>query len=137
MTTAITHVQFNGSPPEIVGQRCASLVVQHFYDGFTLRDPANVVFLRFQETWYRIYFETGTVFWRSGDSPEQPVNSTLEHGLLLNDLSELSSIVGHDLIEIEYSATERGDVSVDFRFDGGALLSLRYETDLDVTQISV
>jgi hypothetical protein len=135
MSTDVAHLQFVGQQPSIVGQCCSGLIVQHFYDGVTLTDRANVVFLRFQDTWHRIWFETATVFWRSGDPPQQPVDSTLEHGLLLNDLSELHTVVGRVLRDIAYSATENGDVSVRFLFEGGTELSLRYENNADVTHI--
>jgi hypothetical protein len=135
MTAAAENLEFNGSEPKIVGQNCSGLKVQHFYEDASLRDPANVVFFRFQDVWHRIYFETGTVFWRSGDSPEPPVNSTLTHGVLLNDLSELSGVVGKELLGTEYSATVRGDVSVTFHFAGNFEFSLRYDTELDATRI--
>jgi hypothetical protein len=135
MATTIANLEFNGSEPRIVGQRCTGLKAQHFYDGDSLRDRANVVYLRFHDVWYRIYFETGTVFWRSGGQPEQPVNSTLAYGLLLNDLSELRGAVGRELVAIEYSATVRGDVTVIFQFAENAKVSLRYDTELDATRI--
>ena len=135
MATTIANLEFNGSEPQIVGQRCTGLKVQHFYEGESLRDPANVAYLRFLDVWHRVYFEIGTVFWRSGDQPEQPVNSTLAHGLLLNDLSELSGVIGKELVAVDYSATVRGDVTVIFQFAGGTKLSLRYDAQLDATRI--
>ena len=135
MSKYVENLQFNGQAPDIVGQRCDGLFVQHFYDGTTLTDQANVVFFRFNETWYRIYFETGIVFWRTGQAPESPVNSTIAHGLLLNDLSELPGVVGHHLTNIAYSATPQGNVVVKFLFDSGATLSLSYDTGADSTRI--
>lgn len=85
MSEYVENLQFNGQPPDIVGQLCNGLAVQHFYDGTTLTDQANVVFFRFGGVWYRVYFETGTVFWRKGEAPQNPVNSTISHGLLLTD----------------------------------------------------
>ena len=135
MQTSIERVDFNGDPPAIQGLVCTGLVIQHFYDGRTLTDQANVVYLRFGDTWHRIYFETGTVFWRSGHPPSAPVNSTLAHGLLLNDLSELPGVVGHRLSSIAYSGTQRGDVSAHLTFESSAVLSLHYDTGADSTRI--
>ena len=135
MDSSIEGVGFNGQPPALHGLVCTGFVVQHFYDGLALIDPANVVFLRFGDEWHRIYFETGTVFWRSGTAPSAPVNSTLEHGLLLNDLSELPGVVGQRLEHVAYSGTNRGDVAAHFRFEGGTTLSLRYDTGADSTRI--
>ena len=135
MQAFVEHVDFNGQPPALIGLVCTGLVVQHFYDGHTLADQASVVFLRFDDTWHRIYFETGIVFWRSGQAPAAPVNSTLAHGLLLNDLSEMPGVVGHRLDHIAYCGTARGDVSVRPVFQGGAALSLHYDTGADSTRI--
>lgn len=137
MNTADPRIQFLGEQPDIVGHVCTGLAVQHFYDGKSLADQANVTYLCFAGTWHRVHFETGTVFWRSGQAPEQPVNSTLEHGLLLNDLSELPSVAGRTLIGIDYAATEAGDVAARFNFDGDAVVHLRYSAATDSTQIDV
>jgi len=135
MSEHIENLLFNGQPPDIVGQLCNGLVVQSFYDGASLTDQANVVFFRFGDTWHRIYFEAGIVFWRTGEAPENPVNSTISHGLLLNNLSEMTSVVGHHLARVAYSATPRGDVSVECLFESGAGLSLTYDTSTDSTRI--
>ncbi|WP_252275593.1 hypothetical protein [Pseudomonas subflava] len=136
MTAHISHIQFLGEQPAIVGQACSGLVLQHFYDGKSLIDHANVTYLQFSGTWHRIYFEPGTVFWRSGEAPDTPINSTLEHGLLLNNLSELSSISGSTLRQIDYLGNEAGDVDVLFKFDGGSL-HLKYSSAMDSTQVEL
>jgi hypothetical protein len=135
MNTTRGDLQFLGTQPEIVGHACTGLVVQHFYEGKTLVDQANVTYRRFADTWHRIYFESGTVFWRSGQAPEQAKNSTLEHGLLLNDLTELPTVAGRTLLGIDYTATEAGDVAVQFNFGDKAVLRLRYDASADRTQI--
>lgn len=135
MATSAEQLQFNGSPPDLAGKICTGFVVQHFYEGSGLADPANVVFLCFEGTWHRLYFETGTVFWRFGDAPEPAVNSTLAHGLLLNDLSEMPGIVGHQLGDITYSGNERGDVGARLLFRDGTTISLQYDTGADSTRI--
>ena len=137
METAGENVKFNGAPQDVVGRVCTGFVVQHFYDGFLLTDPANVVYFRFGEDWHRIYFETGTVFWRTGDSPISPKNSTLAHGLLLNDLSEMPGVVGHRLVKLKYQGATRGDVTVSLQFEGGVKMSLRYDEGADSTRIDV
>ena len=135
MTTTRRDLQFLGTQPEIIGHVCTGLVVQHFYEGRTLVDQANVTYMRFADTWHRVYFESGTVFWRTGQAPQQAVNSTLGHGLLLNDLSELPSVAGRTLLGIEYATTNAGDIEVQFNFQGQAILRLRYNASADCTQI--
>lgn len=135
MSELVENLQFNGPLPDLIGQLCNGLVVQHFYDGTVLSDQANVVFFRFGDVWHRICFETGTILWRMGEAPESPVNSTIAHGLLLNDLSEMTGIVGYHLADVAYSATPQGDVGAKFLFDSGAALSLSYDTGADSTRI--
>ena len=135
MASSVEHLEFSGHPPEIAGKVCTGFVVQHFYADGVLADPANVVFFRFDDTWHRLCFETGTVFWRSESAPEAPVNSTLAHGLLLNDLADMPGIVGERLEQIAYAGTDRGDVSVRLSFRGGATISLNYDTGADSTRI--
>lgn len=77
----------NGKPPDVVGCRLRSLVLQQFIDNGNVADPVNVAHLQFEECWYRLYFEAGTVFWRESDAPVAPVNCELSFGLVLNDLS--------------------------------------------------
>jgi hypothetical protein len=127
--------EINGTEPLALGQTCTGLAVIACYEGSALDDPANVTYLRFGEAWHRIYFEPGIVFWRSGDGPQQPVNSSLESGLVLNDLSELPAVDGHTLLGIEYTANEAGDVAARFRFEGGAELRLTYSAQAGATQI--
>ena len=105
MATVSSSLQFVGEQPDIIGQVCSGFVVQHFCEETTLVDQANATFLRFSGIWYRICFETGTVFWRSGQTPAPAVNSTLQHGLLLNDLSDHHSIQGRTLSGIDYLET--------------------------------
>ena len=137
MNTPRDQIQFLGEQPAIVGQACSGLVLQHFYDGKRVIDRANVTHFNFAGTWHRIYFETGTVFWRSGQAPEQPVNSSIEHGLLLNDLSEIPGIAGNILRKIDYRGSAAGDVEVMFKFDGGSSLCLRYSGAMDNTQVEI
>ncbi|WP_133000072.1 hypothetical protein [Luteimonas arsenica] len=125
----------NGIEPELSGKVCTGLAVQHFYEGARIADPANVVFFCFDGVWHRIYFETYTVFWRSGQAPESPINATLDYGLLINHLTDLPGIVGQRLENVSYSSTEHGDVSAKFLFSGGKELTLRYDTGADFTQI--
>lgn len=135
MSERIENLQFNGQPPSIVGELCSGLVVQQCYEGAQLTNHANVVYFLFKDVWHRIYFEPGMVFWRAGDAPWRPVNSTIAYGLVLNDLSEMTGVVGHHLASVSYAATPQGDVTASFVFIGGASMSLKYDAGADSTWI--
>jgi hypothetical protein len=131
------HYTLNGEEPRIVGQTCTGFVLLHFCDGIAISNQVNVAHLKFDEQWYRLYFECGIVFWRkSQEPPGMPINSTLEYGLVLNDLSELSSVVGQVLESINYSANEAGDVEVRLGFVAGTVMNFHYSAASDSTRVA-
>ncbi len=125
----------NGEEPQIVGKRCTSLVLQHCFENGKITDPANVAYLRFEEQWYRLYFECATVFWRPSQEPVAPENSELAYGLLLNNLSGMSTVVGQVLESIAYSASELGDVDVVLSFANGKQVLFSYSCKSDSTRL--
>jgi len=134
---ASAHYTINGEEPRIVGQKCTGFVLQHFYDGLQISDQVNVAHLKFEKQWYRLYFEFGTVFWRvSQEQLEAPVNSTLEYGLILNDLSEMSSVAGQIIRSINYEANEVGDVAVRLSFASGGAVKFSYSAASDSTRVA-
>ncbi|WP_313914052.1 hypothetical protein [Tahibacter sp.] len=131
------HCTINGDEPRIIGQACTGFFVLHFYDGTAISDQVVVAHLKFDEQWYRLYFECGMVFWReSHEPPGTPVNSTLEYGLVLNDLSELSSVVGQVVESISYSGNEFGDVEVRIGFATGIAMKFSYSAASDSTRVA-
>lgn len=131
----MAFLTINGTGPSLRGQTCTGWVVQSSYDGNIVADPANVTYFRFHETWHRIYFEPGMVFWRSGDKPEQPVNSSLECGLILKDLTEHPSVANRRLVDLTYTCNEAGDVEALFQFEGGKNVRISYDAKADAAQI--
>ena len=69
MHTAIPCCTINGEQPALRGQVCQSLLIQEWWWEGRPADPVNVVYLQFEQRWYRLYFEGETVFWRSGEAP--------------------------------------------------------------------
>lgn len=131
------HYTLNGEEPRVIGQPCTGFVLLHFYEGTSISNQVNVAHLKFDEQWYRLYFECGTVFWRESQVPPgMPINSTLEYGLVLNNLSELSSAVGQVLESINYSANEAGDVEVRLGFVGGTAMKFNYSASSDSTRVA-
>lgn len=131
------YYTLNGQEPRIVGQTCRGFILLHFYDGTEISDQVNVAHLKFDEQWYRLYFECGIVFWReSQEPPGMPTNSTLEYGLVLNDLSELNAVAGQILESINYSASEAGDVEVRLSFAAGTALTFNYSAASDSTRVA-
>ena len=127
----------NGEEPQLVGARCTGFVLQHCFENDRITDQVNVAHLRFGDQWYRLYFECGNIFWRASSAPERAQNADLAYGLLLNDLTCIEGIVGHTVEEVNYEASESGDVAVRVRFSTGKVLTFKYDCNADTTQLGV
>ncbi|WAJ39135.1 hypothetical protein OU800_07885 [Pseudomonas sp. GOM7] len=129
------HYCINGEEPQLLGLQCTGFVLQHFYEGLQITDQVNVAHLCFNERWYRLYFECGTVFWRVSEKPEAGQNTDLAFGLLLNDLSGVAGIVGHVVERVSYEGSEAGDVQVNIELSGGRILKFIYNCEADSTRL--
>jgi len=126
----------NGEEPQIVGQRCTGLYLQCFYENGQITDPVNVAYLRFEEQWYSLSFECATVFWRESGEPAVPQNSGLGSGALLNNLSDMETVIGQAVESVSYAAYESGDVQARLRFANGKALQFMYDCKSDSTQLA-
>jgi hypothetical protein len=131
------HYTINGEEPRLEGETRTGFVLMHFCEGVEISNQVNVAYLKFGAQWHRLYFECGTVFWRaSREAPGAPVNSTLEYGLVMNDLSEMSSVVGQVVESVSYSANEAGDVDVRLRFASGTAITFNYSAASDSARVA-
>ena len=136
MNTPSLLYTVNGEEPRILGKLCTGFSLQHFYEKGQIADQVNVAYLKFQEQWYRLYFECATVFWRTSDAPVMAENSGLAFGLLLNDLSGMSAVVGQTLESLNYAATAAGDVEVFLMFSNGGCLHFAHSAEADSTRVT-
>lgn len=123
----------NGEEPEM-GQLCTGFAIVHFYENGQITDAANCTYLCLGGTWYRLYFESSTVFWQAGDVAQTGVNSGFEHGTLLNDLRECRSVVGRTLSAATYTVLLEG-LQTELQFSGGAKLVFRHCWQRDTTDV--
>ena len=124
-----------GTVPDI-GLVCTDLQVLHYYEAGKIRDLANVTYLRLGSAWFRLYFEAAAVFWDQCQPPQAPVNSGMESGLLLNDLSEELRVVGHSFVGAEYRLLD-GCTTVTLRWSNGSVVTLEHSHARDSTTIRV
>ncbi|MFO1881463.1 hypothetical protein QOT71_24810 [Pseudomonas aeruginosa] len=94
MHTAIPCCTINGEQPALRGQVCQSLLIQEWWWEGRPADPVNVVYLQFEQRWYRLYFEGETVFWRSGEAPRPCENDEGPGEYRLHDLGRQRGLVG-------------------------------------------
>ena len=124
----------NGNEPDLTGKRCTGLVLQHFYEVQKITDQVNVAYLRFSEQWYMLHFECRTIFWRESEAPSAPENSSAAHGLLLNDLSGMETVVGQVVQAVRYGGSRSGDVRASIEFANGKTLAFVYSHASDSTR---
>jgi len=74
-------------------------------------------------------------FWEASDNPETPQNGNLACGLLFNDLSGIDGVVGHTIREVNYEASQSGDVGLTVRFSSGKQLTFKYSCEAVATQL--
>jgi len=116
--------EVNGKAPPL-GLACSGFKLVHYYENAQIADVANVTYLCLGGTWFRVYFEPETVFWRSDGAPPTSVNSDLTSGLLVNDLSEDRRVVGRELQRIEYEA-DNNRTFVVLYWSGGCVFRLEH-----------
>ena len=131
------HYSINGEEPSLVGKRCTGFILLHFHEGLQITNQVNVAHLSFDDQWYRLYFECGTVFWRESERPEAGQNTDLTYGLLLNDLSGVDGIVGETVEQVAYEGTSAGDVQVKISLGSGKALTFAYGCESDSAQLLV
>jgi hypothetical protein len=125
----------NGVEPA-PGQRCSAFQLLHHYENGQITDAANVVYFKLGNAWYRIYFEASTIFWRCDDPPALPENDSLDSGFILNDMSGVTSVVGHELEYVGYEAND-DELIATLSFSGGGSVKLRYRIKFDRTEVSI
>ena len=59
-----------GTPPTLDGKTCTGLICEQFWHQGQMASPANVIFIRADETWYRLVLDSGVIHWR--EQPSQP-----------------------------------------------------------------
>jgi hypothetical protein len=132
---AVLNYCVNGEEPKLEGLLCTGFVLEHFYEGLQITNQVNVAHLCFNERWYRLYFECGTVFWRVSEKPEAGQNTDLAFGSLLNDLSGMAGIVGEVVEQVSYEGSEAGDVQASIGLSGGRVLKFAYTCETDSTRL--
>lgn len=126
--------EINGIQPRIEGQVCDELLVEEHSLGEEVTAPANVIHLRFDECWHRLYFDCGIVFWRQSTVSPVPYDMPeLQSRVRIVDLGSRYGVRGERLVQIETTAIENG-AEVILHFAG--LKNVRFTDAHDVTTYS-
>ncbi len=129
-TTSHGLVEINGDEPAVLGLVCQGIVaIEYAYAG-KVAEEVNVVFLRFSDRWHRLYFDFGTVFWRTSDrAPESFDAEELDSTYRAVDLAERHGLQGLRLTSIRYAAIA-GGAQVELEFQAGERIAFRCIDDI-------
>ncbi len=107
------ELEFNGRPPAIEGQMCEGLICEGFECEGEPLQTANVTYLKFNGTWHRLCFDSGTVHWRTWPTNPEPW-AVVEEGWKypLFNVAVAAELVGVRLMSYTTLATERGATAV-------------------------
>jgi hypothetical protein len=125
----VAKEQLNGQPPQLSGKICEGFLCESFvYDG-KLEATANVTYLRFGGTWYRLYFEPGLIFWREAatDPREWSVSEegwTYPH----SDVAQLAGVLG-EVLECYDMEADSSSARVYFHFRNGRHILIEDDND--------
>jgi hypothetical protein len=115
----ILPLEVNGEPPKLSGRICEKLVAEEYWHKGALDIPANVVWLRFDGAWYRLYFDCGIVFWRtSEDGPKSYTMPEIDAEVRIANIGEALGLSGDVVLDYQARAIPGGS-EVELRFRSG------------------
>ena len=124
MNILINSENITDKIPEVEGCRCEEVLCQEYWIHGELVEPANLIFIKFDDQWYRIYFDHGFIFWKTHEEKPFEWNAEeLSAEYRLNNISEKLNIRGKTLVFIEINSIEEGNV-INLSFQNGVTLSL-------------
>jgi hypothetical protein len=119
----------NGVAPDLAGRICQGFVCQQFFADGVLCDEANVTFLQFEGQWFRLYFEPGLIFWRSGvDVPHPWEVSENQWRYPHVDLGKTAGVIGQRLVRYDMWPT-KDSARVSFEFANGKRILIEHKND--------
>jgi hypothetical protein len=119
----------NGTAPTLAGRVCQAFVCQQFLADGRVEDEANVTFLRFDGEWFRLYFEPGLIFWRSGVPEPHPWDVPEEQWVYPHvDLGKAADVIGQTLTRYDMWPTNHS-ARVSFEFANGRRILIEHKND--------
>ena len=122
-------MEIMGHPPELTSLLCQGFICE----GFAYQDKpvanANVVHLRFADTWHKLVIDCGVVIWRQSSKAPEPW-SIEEKGWRYPhvNVGEMAGVIGHHLEHYRTESTSSGAM-VTFCFDNGRTIIINNEDD--------
>lgn len=126
---AVKDLDVVGTWPDFAGKVLDQLIAQEAWFAGECDDEANVVWLRVDGAWHKLYFDGDAVFWApTPEGPAQPTDPQGTPDFPLNDLGTGHNLHGQRIAEIAGNWVDEGS-EVSLRFDGGQALTFRNRFD--------
>lgn len=125
-----------GRPPELAGLICQAFICDGFVYEDKLESNANVVHLRFADTWHKLVIDCGVIIWRLSLEPPQPW-AIEEQGWRYPhaNVGGMAGAIGHHLEHYRMESTPSG-AKVMFSFDNGKTIVISNQDDLSTFTIT-
>ena len=127
----------NVNPP-IIGRRCSDFRLLQLHDDLRVLDPAHIMYMEFEDCWYRFFFESTFAFCISGHAPptKEDSFSYLKYDSMLYDSAIASFANGATLESLTYE--DLGDkATLTFCFTGGSVVTLQRSLNSESTSIEI
>jgi hypothetical protein len=124
-----------GDPPYLSGKVCNALISERIFHNGELYAEANVIYLKADETWHRLFLDVGIIHWRPQDHAPQPFVVTQEdltHSHF--DIAEDAHLIGVPFSSYDMQANEAG-CSITFHFQNGRRVV--FDESMDRTRYAV
>jgi hypothetical protein len=125
----IDSPEINGQPPELAGAICEELLCQQYWYRGEMKDGVNVLFLRFNGVWHRLYFEPGIIFWRICTAPPQSTEAAdIDAKYPIVDLGTDLAVRGETLDHYDMKKIKGGS-ELQFVFTNGHIILIKNVND--------
>ncbi len=128
------EISINGQWPKLEGTQLEELLCEEFWYDQKLEEQANIIHIKVNNKWLRLYFDYGTIFWRNkSKKPEQSkfIQNGIKTEFRVIDLAKLKNIKGEFITKVDPSNITGGS-QVLFSFSNG--VKIKFKNIDDVTE---
>jgi len=114
-----SKLSINGEWPELEGKALQEMICYAMYFEGKLEELANIVSLKVDGKWLKLYFDYDIIFWRNAEAPSEAGEILEEDSYFkLTDVANKFSLKGDVIEHLDTQIIENG-VEVTFNFNSG------------------
>ena len=125
-----TEPRINGEWPDVLNKKLDELIVQEYWYAGKQEEQANVVWLKINGAWLRLYFDSAIIFWRSSENePSYSAPGPNEsHNYPLRNLGAELRVRDQTIVKCEPTVIVNG-AQVTLSFGNGRKLTFKSVND--------